>query len=321
MKCNRRELANCCRSRRKTKREGAGRVCSRLKELSVTLQIGVHPSNLHLTLAQHWPGAFAILDVRFISYAEGRDTGRQLAEGRIDVGGTGSTPPIIAQVAGLDVLYVAASAPRPANGAILVAKNSPIRNVKDLAGRKIALLDGSFHTYLLARVLEAEGLTLKDVERIERAPAPSRDALVAGKVDAWIAMAPHLDQAIADGGARLLVPCGATIPNRSVFWTLGRRNLAPQTINAFVTELGRVGDAIAAEPARAARILADLKLGGVDAAAWRKALKGRDWSIVAADAAIIAEQQDEADTLFRHADIPHRIELKTTMRSTLATAP
>lgn len=280
----------------------------------MSLKIGVHPSNLHLTLAQHWPGAFPDVDVTFVTYPEGRDTGRQLAEGRIDVGGTGSTPPILAQVSGLDVLYVAASAPRPANGAILVAKNSPIPSVKDLASRKIALLDGSFHTYLLARVLETEGLSLKDVERVERAPVPSRDALIAGKVDAWIAMAPHLDQAIADGGARLLVPCGATIPNRSMFWTLGRRNLAPETIDAFVRELGRIGDAIAADPARAARILADLKLGGVDVAAWRNALKGRDWSIVAADAAIIVEQQDEADTLFRHSDIAHRIELAAAMR-------
>jgi len=158
------------------------------------LRIGAHPSNLHLTLAQHWPGAFSALDAQFVSYAEGRDTGRQLAEDQIDVGGTGSTPPILSQVAGLDVLYVAASAPRPANGGILVAKRSSINSVKDLAGKKIALLDGSFHTYLLARVLEDEGLSLKDVVRVERAPVPSRDALIAGKVDAWVAMAPLLGQ-------------------------------------------------------------------------------------------------------------------------------
>jgi len=281
----------------------------------MSFRVGVHPSNLHLTLAQHWPGAFDELDAQFVSYAEGRDTGRQLAEGHIDVGGTGSTPPILSQVAGLDVLYVAASAPRPANGAILVAKSSPIHGVSDLAGRRVALLDGSFHTYLLARALETEGLALKDVTRVERAPIPSRDALIAGKVDAWVAMAPHLDQAVADGGARVLVPCGATIPNRSVFWTLGRRHLKPELIDAFVAELSRVGQEIAAEPDRAARILADLKLGGVDVAAWRKAMVGRDWRIFAADSLIIAEQQDEADTLFRHGDIPERIKLASAARN------
>jgi NitT/TauT family transport system substrate-binding protein/sulfonate transport system substrate-binding protein len=284
------------------------------------LRVGVHPSNLHLTLAQHWSGAFASLDVQFVSYAEGRDTGRQLVEGHIDIGGTGSTPPIISQVSGLDVLYLAASAPRPANGGILVAKNSAIRGVKDLAGKKVALLDGSFHTYLLARVLEAEGLSLRDVERVERAPVPSRDALIAGKVDAWVAMAPLLDQAIADGGARMLAPCGATIPNRSLFWTLARRNLKAETIEAFVMELSRLGEAIAVEPGRAAQILAGLKLGNVDIAGWRKAITGRDWSIVPANDAIVAEQQEEADTLFRHAEITRRIELAAATHGAAASA-
>lgn len=284
------------------------------------LRIGVHPSNLHLTLASHWPDAFSALDPEFVFYPEGRDTGRELSEGCIDVGGTGSTPPIISQVAGLDVLYVAASATRPANGGVLVAKRSSIQSVKDLVGKKVALLDGSFHTYLLARVLEGEGLLLKDVERVERAPAPSRDALIAGKVDAWVAMAPLLGQTIADGGARLLVPCGATIPNRSVFWTLGRRKLSPATIDAFVAELARIGAAIASEPDRAARILADLKLGGVDAASWGKAIRERDWSIVPADATIIAEQQDEADTLFRHGDFANRIDLTAALWPRSATA-
>ncbi|HWK95476.1 MAG TPA: ABC transporter substrate-binding protein [Pseudolabrys sp.] len=278
------------------------------------LRIGVHPSNLHLTLAQHWPDAFAALDPSFVFYPEGRETGRELLGGRIDIGGTGSTPPIVSQVAGLDVLYVAASAPRPANGGILVAKRSAIHTVKDLAGKKIALLDGSFHTYLLARVLEEEGLSLKDVTRVERAPVPSRDALIAGKVDAWVAMAPLLGQTLADGGARLLVPCGATIPNRSVFWTLEQRRLTSETVDVFIAELARLGAAIAAEPDRAARILADLKLGGVDSASWEKSIRERDWSIVPADAAIIAEQQEEADALFRHGDFATRPDIAAALR-------
>lgn len=282
------------------------------------LRVGVHPNNLHLLLAQHWPSAFSGLDATFVSYSEGRDTGRLLADGTIDVGGTGSTPPIISQAAGLDVLYVAASAPRPANGAILVSRTSPIESVAGLADRKIALLDGSFHTYLLARVLEAERLSLKAVERIELSPIASRQALLAGQVDAWIAMAPHLDQALASGDFRQLVPCGSTIPNRSVFWTLRQRHLTPQQIDAFAAGLINVGRQIAADIDRAARILSDLKVGGVDFASWREALATRDWSIVPADAGMIAEQQAEADTLYRHGELDKRIELTAAARPAAA---
>ncbi len=284
----------------------------------MTLRIGVHPNNLHLTLARHWPNAFAGLDAEFVPYGEGRDTGRLLKLGDIDLGGTGSTPPIAAQVSGLDVEYVAASAPRPANGAVVVAKRSPITSIRDLAGRRIALLDGSFHTYLLAKVLETEGLLLKDVTRVELAPSPSAKALAQGEVDAWIAMAPHLDLARASGSAQVLAPCGSTIPNRSLFWTLQRRMLMPAVVTGFVTELARIGREITAAPERAAQILVDAKVGGVDFETWRRALATRDWTIVAADAALLAEQQAEADTLSRHGDIP-RIEM--TASSSAAVAP
>jgi sulfonate transport system substrate-binding protein len=284
----------------------------------MALRVGVHPNNLHLLLAQHWPGAFSALNAAFVSYPEGRDTGRLLAEGQFDLGGTGSTPPIIAQVSGLDVIYVAASAPRPANGAILVQKNSFIKTVSDLAGRRIALLDGSFHTYLLARVLEVEGLALKDVTRVELAPIPSRAALAAGDVDAWIAMAPHLGEALASGKVRELLPCGAAIPNRSVFWTIAQRNLTPERIDAFTAELIRVGKEIAHDHDRAARILSDRKIGGVDLPAWRRAIASRDWTIVPAGEDVIAEQQDEADTLFRHGELARRIALKAAVRAPVA---
>ncbi len=283
------------------------------------LNIGVHPNNLHLTLAQNWPGAFEDLDVEFVPYHEGRDTGLLLAEGRIDIGGTGSTPPILAQVSGLDVRYVAASAPRPMNGGVLVGRTSRIKKVLDLAGRKIALLDGSFHTYLLARVLEGEGLTLRDVTRVELAPAQSRIALSAGSVDAWIAMAPLLNQALATGEVRQLVPCGATIPNRSVFWTITERKLTPGQITAITAELIRVGAAITNDLDRAARILSDLKIGGVDFSGWRKAIAARDWSITEATAQIIAEQQIESDTLFQHGETSRRLELRAVERTEPAT--
>jgi sulfonate transport system substrate-binding protein len=280
----------------------------------MALRVGVHPNNLHLLLAQHWPGAFPAPLATFISYPEGRDTGRLLAEGQFDLGGTGSTPPIIAQVTGADVIYVAASAPRPANGAILVGKNSSIKTVPDLVGRRIALLDGSFHTYLLARVLEAEGLALKDVTRVELPPIPSRAALLSGEVDAWIAMAPHLAEALASSDMCELLPCGAAIPNRSLFWTIAQRKLDSRQIDGFTAELIRVGKEIAYDHDRAARILTDLKIGGVDFSAWRKAIASRDWAIVPAGEDVIAEQQDEADTLFRHGELARRIAVKAAAR-------
>jgi sulfonate transport system substrate-binding protein len=284
------------------------------------LTIGVHPNNLHLRIAQHWPGAFCSFGAGFFNYQEGRRTSALLEAGLIDFGGTGSTPPIIAQAAGLDVAYVAASSPRPANGAILVSYDSRIATVAGLAGRRVALLDGSFHTYLLARTLEEVNLSLRDVVRVELEPAPSQQALADGTVDAWVAMAPHLDAALEQGRAKLLVSCGSIIPNRSVFWTLRRRHFGLEVAMALAEELDRIGRAIAADPAAAARILAVPDGDARQIETWTKVVAGRDWRVVSADTAILSEQQDEADTLYRHGDLPHRIVVHAD-RNAVAEAP
>jgi ABC-type nitrate/sulfonate/bicarbonate transport system substrate-binding protein len=264
------------------------------------MRIGVHPNNLHLRLASAWPGAFAGLDPIFVPYDEGRDTASLLESGAIHVGGTGSTPPIEADARGLHVEYVAASAPRPANGAIFVRADSDIGSVADLAGRKISLIDGSFHTYLLARSLEGEDLALGDVERIESGTRDSLTELLEGRVDAWIAMSPRLEKVIERTDLRLIVRCGATIPNRSLFWSLARIGLSPSEIAGIALELARVGSEIATDPVRAAHLLAENDRSGIDAEAWERVVRARDFSVVPIGAAVLAEQQEEADTLFRH---------------------
>jgi sulfonate transport system substrate-binding protein len=264
------------------------------------MRIGVHPNNLHLRLASLWPDAFADLNPIFVSYGEGRDTASLLENGEIHFGGTGSTPPIEADARGLGVEYIAASAPRPANGAIFVRADSDIRSVADLAARKISLIDGSFHTYLLARSLEGEGLGLADVERLESGTRDSQAELLEGRVDAWVAMSPRLEKAIERPDLRLIVRCGAAIPNRSLFWALQRTGLSSSETAKIAAELDRIGREIAADPRAAARLLAAGDRSGTDVDSWERAVRSRDFSVVPIDEAVIAEQQEEADTLFRH---------------------
>lgn len=264
------------------------------------MKIGVHPNNLHLRLARLWPGSFKAFEPEFVLYREGRDTAALLEKGEIHFGGTGSTPPIEADARGLSAVYIAASAPRPANGAILVRRDSPIRSAADLSGKRISLIDGSFHTYLLARSLEGAGLGLSDVSRIESGDSDSLRDLVEGRVDAWVTMSPRLEKALTHEEISLLVRCGSTIPNRSLFWTLDRHALAPETRQAIAAELDRVGRAVMANVEQAAALLAAEPCSEGDASSWAKVLRSRDLSVVPATQNILAEQQEEADTLYRH---------------------
>lgn len=263
----------------------------------MTLHLGVHPNNLHLTLASRWDEPWTTLDVDWVQYPEGRDTGRLLAEGTIDLGGTGSTPPLRDQSLGLDVVYVAASGRRPANGALLVRPDREVRTIADLSGRRIALVDGSFHTAFLARLMEEAGLRLGDATLLDLSPAAGRTPLADGNVDAWIAMAPLLEAVADTGEAAVLATVGDTIPNRSVFWTLESRQLDPDMLATFVADLDALGAKVAADPDAAALRIARNE---GEERALRRAIASRDWRVTPADATILGEQRAEAELLVRH---------------------
>ena len=74
-----------------------------------------------------------------------------LNAGAIDFGHAGEAPPIFAQAASTQFLYVAHEPPAPKGEAVLVPKNSPLRSVADLKGKKVALNKGSNVHYLLVK--------------------------------------------------------------------------------------------------------------------------------------------------------------------------
>src|SRR5437870_4839896 len=84
--------------------------------------------------------------------------GPQLLEGlnvgSIDFGTVGEAPPIFAQAAGANLVCVANEPPAPAGEAIVVPKNSTLKSVAELKGKKVALNKGSNVHYLLAKALQ-----------------------------------------------------------------------------------------------------------------------------------------------------------------------
>ncbi|MFJ6383304.1 ABC transporter substrate-binding protein [Kitasatospora sp. NPDC092039] len=270
----------------------------------MTVTLGVHASNPSLYYLARLP----YLDEElaplgetgaFHHYTDGTRTGRLLAEGVIDFGGTGSTPPITAQAAGHDLVYAAVSAPRPDHGALLVLDSGPVRTVADLKGSTVVLAVGSWQTHLLAKALHAQGLSYGGDVTPAR-PAPGEDQaqrLRVGEIAGWIAQGAELAAARRTGEFRELVRTGDVITDRSVFFT--RRDFAtgrPEVVAAIATALRRADAWAAANPADAAAIAAE-ELGGT-AADWQAALGALPWRLEPATAGFVAEQQEAAD-IFR----------------------
>eukprot|EP01041_Mallomonas_annulata_P014479 gene14479-30824_t len=124
--------------------------------------------------------------------------------GSIDFGDVGEAPPIFAQAAGAPLVYAGATVPRPALEAVVVPKDSPIRSVADLKGKRVAYNKGSNGQYFLVKLLEKHGLQYSDVQPIFLPPADARAAFEKGAVDAWVIWDPFLAAVELQTGARVL---------------------------------------------------------------------------------------------------------------------
>ncbi|WP_432113102.1 ABC transporter substrate-binding protein [Streptomyces sp. S1] len=269
----------------------------------MTVVIGVHRSNpslYHLSrlgYAEQELAAFGET-VAWHPYTDGVRTGAYLADGTIDFGGTGSTPPVTAQAAGHDIVYVAVSAPRPGHGALLVPEDSPVRTVADLKGGTVHLAVGSWQTHLVAKALDDAGLSYATDITAVRGDSGSEEKLRSGEITAWVAQGAELAAARRTGGLRVLVPTGEVISDRSVFFT--RRDLAeerPEVVEALVRALRRADEWAAAHPREAAGIAAADQGGTVDD--WETALRALPWTIEEVTEEFVAEQQRAADVFHR----------------------
>lgn len=123
--------------------------------------------------------------VKWAEFAAGPQMLEALNAGAIDIAQTGEAPPIFAQAASPNLVYIAFEPPAPKGEAILVPKDSPIQSPADLKGRKVALNKGSNVHFLLVEALASAGIGYGDIQPVFLTPADARAAFTSGAVDAW----------------------------------------------------------------------------------------------------------------------------------------
>lgn len=239
--------------------------------------------------------------------------GPQLLEGlnvgSVDFGTTGETPPVFAQAAGANLGYVGFEPPAPAGEAIVVPRNSPIKSVADLKGKKVALNKGSNVHYLLVRALEKAGLQYKDIETAYLPPADARAAFERGSVDAWVIWDPFLAAAEKQIGARVLADGKGIVSNHQFYLaekTYGSRR--PDVIAAAFDEIAKVDAWVQKSPKEAAAKLAPVV--GLDVATVESALSRGGYGVNYLNDAVVTEQQRIADTFSDLKLIPKKITVR-----------
>jgi sulfonate transport system substrate-binding protein len=246
--------------------------------------------------------------VQWLEFPAGPQLLEGLNAGAVDVGTVGETPPIFAQAAGVDFVYVAQEPPAPHAEAIVVPKGSAIQSVAELRGKKVALNKGSNVHYLLVEALKKNGLAWTDIQPVYLAPADARAAFVQGSVDAWAIWDPYLAAVEKQAEARRLVDANGIV--RNVQYYLATRKFAtaePQLVHALLDELDQV-DRWARDnvPAVAAQLS---PLVGLDTGVLETALRRTSYGVQRVDAATLGYQQQIADTFTDLRLIPRKLDV------------
>lgn len=174
----------------------------------------------------------------------------------IDIGSSAGLAALLAKANGNPIRtpYIFS---RPEWTALVVRKDSPIRTLADLKGKKVAATKGTDPYLFLLRALHSVKLQRSDIEHVSLQHADGRAALEQGKVDAWAGLDPHMAASELEGGSRLIY-------RNIAFNTYGFLNVRQEFLDGQPGAVGRVIQGyekarawIRANPSEAARILSE----------------------------------------------------------------
>ena len=126
-----------------------------------------------------------------------------LNSGSVDFGSTAGLAAVLSRANGNPIkgIYLFS---QPEWTALVVGKDSTIKSVNDLKGKKIAATKGTDPYLFLLRSLHDVGLKKSDVEIVGLQHADGRSALEQGRVDAWAGLDPLMAASQLDAGSKLL---------------------------------------------------------------------------------------------------------------------
>jgi sulfonate transport system substrate-binding protein len=143
------------------------------------------------------------VSIKWVLSAGSNKANEFLRSDAIDFGSTAGAAALLAKANGapIQTVYIFS---KPEWTALVVSKASPITDVAQLKGKKVAATKGTDPYFFLLRSLRQAGLTAADVEIINLQHADGKVALERGQVDAWAGLDPFMAQTEIEQGSRLL---------------------------------------------------------------------------------------------------------------------
>ncbi|MEH1955487.1 aliphatic sulfonate ABC transporter substrate-binding protein [Nostoc sp.] len=250
------------------------------------------------------------VDVQWSLFVSGPPLLEALDTGSIDLGPTGETPPIFAQASGSKLVYLVNIPGLTAEAkAIIVPKDSSIRTLTDLKGKKVAFARGTALTYFLVKALEEVGLKLSDIKPVNLTTIDGRSAFLNKTVDAFVASDPSLLQLQRETSIRVLRD-GKGIETPGGYYLASREFATnnPDLLKAILEEYYKVGQWTNNNRREAAAIIAPKTK--VDPSMMELLLTRRNFDMKPITEQVISAQQQVADLLYQLKIIPKQVDVR-----------
>ena len=234
-------------------------------------------------------------EIQWSEFPSASPLGEALNAGAVDVGALGDAPYVFALGAGASLKVVSIIHAEGRNTtALLVPKDSPIKTVADLKGKKIVTGRGSIGHYLAIKALATAGLTTKDVQFIFLLPSESRLVLDNGTVDAWATWDPYTSVVTSQSQARVLISGNQLLSNH-LYFAATRQAIADKRVQLddFVARVDRAYAWANVHPNEYAA--AQAKITGLPLAVHVEVAKDTHLSPVIIDDSVISGLQATAD--------------------------
>jgi sulfonate transport system substrate-binding protein len=250
--------------------------------------------------------------VEWAQFAQGPQLMEAMNVGRIDVGSVGETPPIFAQAAGAQIVYIVGSRQTKESGkgsAIAVPPNSPIKSVKDIKGQTVVFQKASASHYFILRALEEVGLKYSDIKVQSLPNVEAASAFLQGKIPVWVTGDPHLARAEKEGKVRILR--NATGIGSPGGYYVGIKQFAidnPALLKIVIEEIDKIQKWAQAHPKETAQLTAQYQKLPPDV--MNLVISRRSYGLRAISPALIKEQQRVADYFYKNGVIPKQVNVK-----------
>lgn len=236
--------------------------------------------------------------VNWVEFQSGPAYFEAIAADRLDFGRVGNIPVLVGQAADIPFKEIATASIGEKGDAILVKKDSSIRTIKDLKGKKVAVAKGSSSFGLLYQALEKEKINPSELEIIQLQPDEAQPAFEAGSVDAWVIWEPFQSTQVVKNGARVIAN-GETFQSSSPGFQFVRTKFAkehPKLVELYLKVTEKATRWQKENPEAAIELYAEIKK--TDKEIIRQVLENSEPENISISQEIIKGQQETANLLY-----------------------